>query len=200
MSVQSALVCARQPYMMPLVVPGSAAKKSLRHPKADETKRATFIQQIEAYEHDKRNIVYVDESGFAKDMPRLHGYSRRGERCYGTHNWHERGRVNAIGAILAGVFLTCSLVSCNVDSEVFHAWVCQDLLPKLPEKSVIVMDNATFHKRQDTKDAIERDGHTLEFLPPYSPDLNPIEPKWAQAKARRRKTGETPEKIFKTIF
>ena len=200
MSVRNVLGYVHPLYMMRLVELGSAAKKSLRHPKSDETKRATFIQQIDAYEHDNRDIVYVDESGFAKDMPRLHGYSKRGERCYGTHNWHERGRVNAIGAILAGVFLTCSLVNCNVDSEVFHAWVCQDLLPKLPERSVIVMDNATFHKRQDTRDAIERAGHTLEFLPPYSPNLNPIEPKWAQAKARRRKTGQKPEEIFQTTF
>ena len=133
-------------------------------------------------------------------MPRTHGYAPKGERCYGTHNWHERGRVNAIGAILAGTFLTCSLVNCNVDSHVFHAWVCQDLLPKLPKNSVIVMDNAAFHKRQDTHEAITEAGHTLEFLPPYSPDLNPIEPKWAQAKSIKRKTGDPPEIIFAKAF
>ena len=45
------------------------------------------------------------------------------------------------------------------------------------------MDNATFHKRQDTQEMIEKEGFILEYLPPYSPDLNPIEQKWAQAKA-----------------
>ena len=133
-------------------------------------------------------------------MPRTHGYAPKGQRCYGTRNWHERGRVNAIGAILAGTFLTCGLVNCNVDSHVFHAWVSQDLLPKLPNNSVIVMDNATFHKRQDTQDLIAEAGQTLELLPPYSPDLNPIEPKWAQAKSIKRKTGTPPEKIFAKIF
>ncbi len=49
------------------------------------------------------------------------------------------------------------------------------------------MDNASFHKRQDMKEAIKDAGHTLEYLPPYSPDLNPIEHKWAQAKSVRRK-------------
>ena len=50
------------------------------------------------------------------------------------------------------------------------------------------MDNAAFHKRTDTKQAIIEAGHSLEYLPPYSPDLNPIEHKWAQAKKIRRKT------------
>jgi transposase len=49
------------------------------------------------------------------------------------------------------------------------------------------MDNATFHKREDTRKAIMEAGHILEYLPPYSPDLNPIEHKWAQAKARRKR-------------
>ena len=129
-------------------------------------------------------------------MPRTHGYCLKGQRCPGVQNWNERGRVNAIGALMAGALLTCSLVTCNVDSDVFHSWLCQDLLPKLPTNSVIVMDNATFHKRADTKRAIIAAGHTLEFLPPYSPDLNPIEHTWAQAKAIRRRTGMNAEEIF----
>jgi len=56
-----------------------------------------------------------------------------------------------------------------------------DLLPKLPLHSVMVMDNAAFHQRADT-------GHRLEYLPPYSPDLNPLEHPWAQAKAIRKQT------------
>ncbi|WP_395168533.1 transposase [Piscirickettsia salmonis] len=59
----------------------------------------------------------------------------------------------------------------------FYAWLVKDLLPKLPAHSVIVMDNARFHKRSDMIEAIEEQGHTLEYLPSYSPDLNPIERK-----------------------
>ncbi len=54
-------------------------------------------------------------------------------------------------------------------------------------KSVIIMDNATFHKSQKTKNLLHDNGNIIEFLPPYSPDLNPIEKKWSQAKALRRK-------------
>ena len=58
-----------------------------------------------------------------------------------------------------------------VDFEVFYAWVTQDLLPKLPPHSVVVMDNASFHKCEETIQVIEQAGHTIEFLPTYSPDL-----------------------------
>lgn len=65
----------------------------------------------------------------------------------------------------------------------FSAWLASDLLPKLNQPSVIVMDNALFHKRVDCQLLIKQAGHTLLFLPLYSPDLNPIEHKWVQAKA-----------------
>ena len=65
----------------------------------------------------------------------------------------------------------------------FHAWVNQDLIEKLPKQSIVVLDNASFLKRQDTADLFENNGHTLLYLPPYSPDLNPIEHTWAQLKA-----------------
>ena len=115
-------------------------------------------------------------------------------------DWGARGRTNVIGALLAGAILTTWLCDFNIDSDVFHAWTINDLLPKLPTGSVIIMDNATFHKRADTQKAIREAGHSLEYLPPYSPDLNPIEHKWAQAKAIRRKTAATVEHIFKQTF
>jgi len=72
----------------------------------------------------------------------------------------------------------------------------QDLIPKLPKNAVIVMDIATFHKRQDTRELIFKAGHIIEFLPPYAPDFNPIEHKWAQTKAIRRKQQCSIEELF----
>jgi transposase len=129
-------------------------------------------------------------------MPRTHGYSLRGRRCYGSHNWGARGRTNAIGALLGKDLLTVALLEGTVDTEVFTCWLQQDLLPKLPPNSVIVMDNDTFHKGKKMKEDIANAGHTLFYLPPYSPDLNPIEKKWAQAKHIRRTTGCSVEKLF----
>jgi len=79
-----------------------------------------------------------------------------------------------IGALSNQQLVTACLFECTINSDVFHAWVTQDLLHKLPEKSIIVMDNATFHKKFDTQMAIINAGFVLEYLPPYSPDLNPI--------------------------
>jgi len=80
--------------------------------------------------------------------------------------------------------------------DVFEAWITLELLPVLPNGNVVVMDNASFHKSEKIQELIEAAGCLLEFLPPYSPDLNPIENKWAQAKARRRKLGCTVDELF----
>ena len=98
-----------------------------------------------------------------------------------------KGRTNVIGALLKGILLTASLFQTTIDTIVFTSWVEQDLIPKLPPESVVIMDNASFHKGQKMKEALEDAGHTLLYLPTYSPDLNPIQKKWAQAKAVRRR-------------
>lgn len=146
-----------------------------------------------------KKIVYLDESGFAQDSPRTHGYSQKGKRCYGEKDWHSRGRLNAIGAIIDFTFVAIELFDSYINSDIFYAWLVQSLLPKIPPNSVIVMDNASFHKRDDMIQAIEEKGHIIEFLPPYSPDLNPIEHKWAQAKALRRKLLCSPFELFSYI-
>ena len=120
-------------------------------------------------------------------MPRTHGYSAKGDRCFGRHDWHAKGRVNAIGAIVGFAFVTVALFDGSINANVFYAWLTSDLLPKVRPGAVIVMDNATFHKRADIIQAIKEHGCIVEFLPTYSPDLNPIEHKWAQAKSLRRK-------------
>ena len=118
---------------------------------------------------------------------------------YGMRDWNARGRVNVIGAILHFEFLSVELWNCNINSDVFHAWITQALLAKCPQAAVIVMDNASFHKREDIREAIKEAGHSLEYLPAYSPDLNPIERKWAQAKAIRRKLRSKPSQLFKNM-
>lgn len=129
-------------------------------------------------------------------MPRLHGYSPKGRRCYGKHDWGAKGRTNVIGALLAGALLTVTLFQSTINTEIFTHWVVCDLIPKLPPHSVVVLDNASFHKGALMQAMIEEAGHTLFYLPPYSPDLNPIEKKWAQAKAVRRRVGGGIAELF----
>ena len=74
-------------------------------------------------------------------MPRTHGYSPIGKRCHDTHDWHAKGRINAIGAIISFALVTVSLFEGNINADIFYAWLTQDLLPKLPDNAVIIMDN-----------------------------------------------------------
>ena len=129
-------------------------------------------------------------------MPRTHGYAVKGERCFGTHDWGARGRTNAIGALCGKELLTVCLFDDNINTNIFTSWVKQDLMPRLPKDSIIVMDNAAFHKNKDMQNDFKNAGHILEYLPPYSPDLNPIEPKWAQAKSIRRKYNCSIDQLF----
>jgi len=155
-----------------------------------------FQEKIQNYEKEGKPIVYIDESGFAVDQPRTHGYSQKGERCFGLHNWHEKGRINAIGALIGFSFLTVMLLNTSINSDIFYAWVTQELLPIIPRYSVVVMDNAPFHKRKDIQEAFDKQQVILEYLPSYSPDLNPIEKKWAQAKAIRKQQRCDPFSLF----
>jgi len=130
-------------------------------------------------------------------MPRTHGVSKIGTRCYGLKNFGQKKRTNVVGAISAGSLLAVSLFQSNVDSLTFKAWVQQDLIPALPKQSVVVLDNASFHKKSPLTALFKEHNHDLIFLPPYSPHLNPIEKKWAQAKKLRRKLQCDVPSLFK---
>ena len=158
--------------------------------------REAFKVKLEKYQSEGRAIVYVDESGFAHESTRSHGYSKVGERCLGQLDWGAKARTNVIGALLNGLVVTVALFSFNVDSDTFSAWMTQELLPNVPKKSVIVMDNAAFHKRKDMLESISSLGCIPDFLPTYSPDLNPIEQSWAQIKSIRRKFRYSVDELF----
>ena len=146
-----------------------------------------FIKQLEIYRNQGKNIAYGDESGFAYDMPRTRGYSLVGTKCYGLKNFGSKGRANVIGVIINGKFITVTIFECNIDTVVFNTWLAEDLLPKLPDNSVLILDNASFHNKKFIENTLQKHGNLALFLPPYSPELNSIEHKWAQAKSVRRK-------------
>lgn len=83
--------------------------------------------------------------------------------------------------------LTVSIFDCSINTDVFECWLEQDLFPKLKENSVLIMDNASFHKGKRLEYIVSNAGHYIVWLPKYSPDLNPIEKMWAQVKGIRNK-------------
>ena len=78
---------------------------------------------MEKYKKSKMSIAYVDESGFAHDIARIHGYSMRRRRCYSSHDWNARGRKNVTAALSGVSLIGCGIVESTVDAAVFNTWI-----------------------------------------------------------------------------
>ncbi|MGX2974221.1 IS630 family transposase [Ursidibacter arcticus] len=160
-------------------------KKIRKHPKANPDAVEEFLLSKQQYERTGRPIVYIDESGFKSQSYRPYAYAPRGQKCMGQYNWHLKNTTNAIGALYQNRLIAVGLYDFSINADVFHSWVKSVLLPELPPNSVLVMDNAAFHKRQDIQELIIQEGHTILWLPPYCPFLNLIEHTWAWIKHLR---------------
>jgi hypothetical protein len=150
-------------------------------------KRAEYLAQLRGFykSHGKENIVYFDESGFDKHSYRPHGWAPKGQKVYGDVSGNNRKDVNLIMAQCRKNWLAPLVFKGSYCSKLVNTWLEQFLLKELKKPSVIVMDNAAFHKKSEIKTILEKVGHTLLPLPPYSPDLNPIEQSFAIIKNRR---------------
>ncbi len=95
-------------------------------------------------------LIYIDESGFQSESTRTHSYSLQGTRAEGEFNWQLKNCGNAIGAIIENRLLTVGVFNCSVNTEVFECWIEQDLLPKLKESSVLIMDKCDLSQREKT--------------------------------------------------
>jgi transposase len=142
------------------------------------------LEQIALYAKDDR--VYVDESGIDSYIHRSFGWATRGALIYGEISGKRYARESFVAAKCGSQILAplCFQGTCN--TALFDMWIETFLVPALKPGQVVILDNATFHKSEKTRRHIENAGCTLLFLPPYSPDLNPIEKFWAWFKAKIR--------------
>jgi transposase len=134
--------------------------------------------------------VFIDETGLSTKMARLRGRALRGERCRaGVPHGHWKTTTFAGALRLSG--MTAPFVYDGaMNGTVFLAYVEQVLVPTLKPGNIVVMDNLPAHKPAGIRDALQRAGATLSFLPPYSPDFNPIENAFAKLKAMLRARAE----------
>lgn len=127
--------------------------------------------------------MYLDESGICRRIQRTHGYAEKGERVHGLTDGKRQTRTNVIGAWSStNKLFATQTYEHTINKKIFVAWIKQNLLKYLKIGMVVIMDNAPWHKGDDIKDLIESTGAKLIKLPPYSPDLNPIEHAWANLK------------------
>ena len=132
---------------------------------------------------DARQYVFVDESGVTTDLIRRYARSLRGTRI-GDHAPCSHWQTHTVVAALRPSELTATAVFDGpIDGVTFRAYVEQVLVPTLHPGDVVVLDNLAAHKQPEVRAAIEHAGALLRFLPPYSPDFNPIEQAFAKLKA-----------------
>jgi transposase len=138
---------------------------------------------------DPKKFVFIDETWAKTNMTRLRGRSPRGERLIARIP-HGHWKTTTLIAALDHQGMRCSTtVDGAVNRDVFEAFVEQVLMPTLKIGDIVVMDNLSSHKGQRVRAMIESTGATLLFLPPYSPDLNPIELAFAKIKQLLRSAG-----------
>jgi transposase len=141
-------------------------------------------------------LVFLDECGVLTGMVRLHGRSPRGERARGTAPCGRWTRLSVLGALGREGMLAAMSIEAATSGAVFHAYLERVLLPELRRSkpdAVLVMDNLGAHKTPKVRELLDRSGFPYRYLPSYSPDLNPIEPAWAQLKAELRRVAAHEE-------
>jgi transposase len=136
---------------------------------------------------DPARLVFIDESGTSTKMARLRGRALKGERCRAAIP-HGHWKTTTFTAGLRQDGLVAPMVLDGpMDGAAFLAYVEQALVPGLRPGGIVIMDNLPAHKGTGVRQAIENAGGTLLYLPPYSPDLNPIEMAFSKLKAFLRK-------------
>ena len=128
------------------------------------------------------NVIYVDESGIDAYYQRVYGRAKIGVKIHGTKPGQKRKRTNVIAGLWNKKHIAVGCYNHSTTSAFFEDWFEFELLALIPEKSLVIMDNASFHRKKQLRKIAERYGIYLLFLPPYSPDYNPIEPSWANLK------------------
>jgi transposase len=153
----------------------------------DERRRRSFARYVGSIVAER--FVFVDECSTNISLSPIYARAPRGERARGKapRNWGKN--VSLVCAIDSGGVKPSMSVEGAVDGRAFEAYVERFLAPELERGQIVVMDNLSVHKSKRVKRLIEEAGAALLFLPPYSPDLNPIEEAFSKLKASLRKAG-----------
>ncbi len=169
---------------MPSSVWATGIKKTLRAEEQDrdDVKRRRSEWLTEPPQLDPQRLVFIDESGAKTNMTRLYGRIRGGSRLHDCTPHGHWCTTTVIGALRYDGSVCCMSVPGATDREVFRAYVRHVLAPTLNPGDIVVLDNLAAHGDAEALRLIEDSLAELRFLPPYSPDLNPIEKMWSKVK------------------
>ena len=127
-------------------------------------------------------LIYVDETGIDQYLHREYAYSPRGEKVFDKISGKKYKRTNILAGICRKAWVAPLQYDGTTDSALFEYWFEHCLLREVKPGSTIVLDNATFHRKSVLPELAKKKNCHVLFLPPYSPDLNPIEKRWARLK------------------
>ena len=139
-----------------------------------------FVAQLSKIPLEKR--VYVDESGINKCLVREHGRAMRGVKVEDTKRGKKFQRTNIIAAKMGNSIIAPLCYTENTTGAFFADWFRKVFVKSVPKGVTALMDNATHHPKRKLRNLARRHGIKVLFLPPYSPDYNPIEHIWANMK------------------
>lgn len=148
----------------------------------------------------RRRLIFLDESGAQTHMKRLYGRTAKGERLVDTMPGGHWRTTTMISAIRTGGVVTAMVTEGATDATVFRGFVEHFLVPVLRRGDIVAMDNLSSHKVSGVREAIESVGAQLWYLPPYSPDFNPIEQAWSKVKSVLRSiTPKTTKQLYRAV-
>ncbi len=166
-----------------------------------KAKRADWAEEVPGL--DPAKLVFLDETGANTKMTRRYGRAPRGQRVVGRVPHGHWKTTTFVAGLRAEGLIAPMVIDGAMNGDLFVAYAQQVLVPTLRAGDIVVLDNLSSHKRVAAVRAIEGAGCSVVYLPPYSPDLNPIELAFAKIKARLRaaelRTIDKVENFFGTV-
>jgi transposase len=182
--------------------PTTASKKTLFATEQDRPDVARRRARWKAYQGrlDPARLVFIDETWAKTNMTRLRGWAQRGDRLLSKVPHGHWRTLTFLAALRCDRIDAPCVIDGPINGDSFRAYVEQLLLPTLKPGDIVIIDNLGSHKAKAIRSILRSAGAKLFFLPPYSPDLNPIEQVFAKLKTLLRKAGErTVEATWKRI-
>ena len=136
---------------------------------------------------DQTSLIYLDETGIDNNETYPYAWGQKGPRIHAMKNAERTQRLSIISVLHEKQIKAPFVFEGTCDRAVFEVYLEKILLPSLTPGQTIIMDNAAIHKGGRIKSLLQAHGCNLQYLPPYSPDLNPIEHRWASIKHSLRK-------------
>ena len=184
------------------IVQARALKKSLHAAEQDrpDVARKRAFWRRHQHKIDPRRLIFVDETWAKTNMTRLRGWSTRGQRLVAKVPFGHWKTMTFIAGLRCDGLCAPLVFDGPINGQSFLAWIEQCLVPTLRHGDIVVLDNLGSHKNMAVRQAIRAVGARLVFLPPYSPDLNPIEQAFAKLKTLLRKVdARSVEDTWKSI-